>query len=94
MSDTYPQTPGWRDPDTSRESAEKMASYSVVLREQVYAWLKHTPAAVHQVAASLDVTVPAIQPRFSELVAEGRIEKTGRRHVNASGHSAAVWKTT
>ena len=37
------------------------------------------------------ITVQTIQPRYSELVAMGKIKRSGERRRNKSGMSAAVW---
>lgn len=89
----YPLRPGWRDPQTSREAAQKFASRAETLRVKVLDLLDQYPGGltVHEAARLLDVTVPSIQPRFSELVKLGKIERTRERRRNDSGMSAAVW---
>lgn len=89
----YPHRPGWRDHSTSREAAMKMKSRAETLRDKALDLLRANPGGltVHETAALAEVTVPAIQPRFSELVAMGKIKRSGERRRNASGMSAAVW---
>lgn len=89
----YPHAPGFRDPSTSREAAVKMKSRAETLRDKALELLRDHPAGltVHEAAALAEVTVPAIQPRFSELVAMGKIKRSDERRRNASGMSAAVW---
>ena len=90
---TYPRRPGARDRSTSREAATKIMSRAATLRDTVLRLLRAYPAGltVHEASALADVTVPAIQPRFSELVALGEIKRSTERRRNASGMSAAVW---
>ena len=90
---SYPHHPGFRGPSTSREAAIKMKSRSGTLREKVLELLRDNPSGltVHEAAAMAEVTVPAIQPRFSELVDMGKIKPSGERRRNASRMSAAVW---
>lgn len=90
----YPRSPGHRNQPTSRAAAGKMKSRAATLREKVLCLLAEHPAglAVHQAAEIANCTVPAIQPRFSELRALGDIKDSGRRHTNKiSNTSAAVW---
>lgn len=89
----YPQTPGWRREGTSHEAADAMAGSAPNIRAAVHARLKQRAMTVHECAAAMEVTVPAVQPRFSELARIGRIRDTGERRVNAvSGKRAIVWE--
>lgn len=88
----YPERPGFTEPTTSREAAVKMTSRAETLRAKVIEHLKVKPSTVHQTAVALEVTIPSIQPRFSELRKIGKIEATGERRKNESGMSAAVWR--
>lgn len=95
---TYPRRPGYRDHSTSREAATKMASRAATLRETVLQLLREYPSGltVHEGVALVELTYPSItvaglQPRFSELVAMGKIKRSGERRRNKSGMSAAVW---
>jgi hypothetical protein len=89
----YPDRPGWRDHDTSLASAVAIESVAATVRGEVVRLLKHRHSTVHEAAKELDRTVPTVQPRFSELVAQGVIIWTGERRVNqTSRHRAKVWK--
>jgi len=90
---TYPRRPGARDHSTSREAAVKTMSRAATLRETALRLLRAYPGGltVHEAAELAEVTVPAIQPRFSELVAMGKIKRSTERRRNESGMSAAVW---
>ncbi len=89
----YPKSPGYRDQTTSKEAARKFKSHADGLRAQVLEHLTREPSTVHETATALRASVPSIQPRFSELVAQEKIERVpGLRRKNASGMSAAVWR--
>lgn len=88
----YPDKPGWREPETSKDAAAAIAPIAGTLRAAVLAQLRARPGTVHEVAALLGYSVPAVQPRFSELRAKGLIVPTGIRRPNASGVRAHVWR--
>lgn len=91
---TYPEAPAHTPDDTSREAARAMGRRSVAICGQVYQLLATRGGfTVHEAANELGLTVPSIQPRFSELRAQDMIYDSGERRVNhASGHRAIVWK--
>lgn len=92
MSARYPHAPGFKAGDTSKAAAESMAGKAAGLRAKVIAALREAgPLTVHECAGKLGLSVPSIQPRFSELRELGRVEDTGLRRQNTSGRSAAVW---
>lgn len=69
-----------------------VAEQAIPLRELVYQTLCQSPMTADEVAGRLGMSILSIRPRLSELVRQGRIEPTGKRRSNASGHSAAEWK--
>ena len=90
---TYPLRPGWREPITSKAAAEDMASSADTIRAEVLGSLREKPKTVHETASALQRSIPAVQPRFSELRALGKIVATGEQRINtASGKRAHVWK--
>ena len=91
---TYPDVPGWKRQETSREAAETMAPKAASLRTKVISTLNRHPSGItpDECAALLNLDVLAIRPRFSELNREGLIEKTGDRRANRSGLRANVWR--
>lgn len=88
----YPLTPAATKDDTSREAAEAIRPRSHILRDKVLACLKRQPLTVHECARLLRETVPAVQPRFSELRAMDLIADSGERRLNDSGRKAIVWR--
>lgn len=88
----YPERPGWREPITSKEAAEAIADAAETLRAQVLAVLGRAPSTVHETAEQLDLPVPSVQPRFSELRKMAKIEPTGEKRKNKTGKKAHVWR--
>ena len=90
----YPESPGYKteSPSTSKEAAAKEAGRAATLREQVWGRMSSMPLTTDECAEDLQMSVLAIRPRFSELRKMGKIEPTGERRKNASGHSACVWR--
>lgn len=88
----YPVTPGASRDDTSQAAAEAMRPRAGILRAKVLACLKQKALTVHECASLLKETVPAVQPRFSELRALDLIVDSGERRVNDSGRKAIVWR--
>lgn len=92
----YMQTPGWRDPETSLEAAERIAPHVARLRRRVLDLLREIPQglSVHQIANRLRLPVATIQPRVSELRANGNVKPSGQRCTNETGASAHLWIVT
>ena len=88
----YPNAPGWKEPTTSREAAESLTN-AASIREQVYDLISQsrTGLTADEAAAKLRLSVLTVRPRCSELVADNRIEDSGRRRLNVSGKQAKVW---
>jgi predicted ArsR family transcriptional regulator len=90
---SYPTEPGFQAMDTSQLAAERTAPRASDLRNLVLKTLREDgPGTVHEITARLGLTVPSVQPRFSELKRMGFVVDTGSRRRNASGHSAAVFR--
>jgi hypothetical protein len=71
----YPERPGYRDQDTSREAAEKVSRCDEI-REKIYALLSK-PMSDWDLAEALRMPFENVQPRRSELVAKGLVEFSG-----------------
>src|SRR4051812_18038145 len=89
----YPYAPGVKTerPETSRQSATRIASRAATLREKAFIVLKGQDLTADEVADALGEDRLAIRPRISELSAQNRIEDSGQRRENISGHNAVVW---
>lgn len=91
MNHSYPQTPGYRDLDTSFEAAQAIAPCAKVLREKVYQAICARNMTADECADELGESILAIRPRVTENVKLGLIEDTGLRRKNRSGRNAKVW---
>ena len=91
----YPNTPGYKDRDTSKAAAKSMESKVSTIRRKVAEclWVKGNQTA-DEVAKELGLSVLAVRPRFSELLAHESISDTGTRRQNTSGRLAKVWRLT
>lgn len=87
----YPNVPGAKTGDTSREAAEAMQPRAGFLRAQVLDCLRMCSMTADECARMLNESVLSIRPRFSELRALGLIADTGDRIPNDSGRNAIVW---
>ncbi len=90
----YPASPGWKATDTSKAAAEGLRPTAANLRDLCLAWVTGTLGGLtpDECAENLGISILSIRPRFSELKRLGKIEDSGERRFNASGHRAIVWK--
>lgn len=90
---SYPQGPAATPDLTSIEAAADIADRVPALRGKVLQLLQKYPSTVHEAAETLNLTVPTIQPRFSELRASNLITDSGEKRRNkTSGKRAIVWQ--
>lgn len=95
----YPETPGWRKPETSIEAAEAIARQVGRLRARVLAEVQAGEAkgwgglTADEAAGRLDLPVLTVRPRVTELRAMERLFDSGLRRTNESGRRAIVWTT-
>lgn len=92
---SYPHAAGWRDPGTSKENAERIeaSGKANTLREKVRAIFDQgRQMTADEIATFLNEPFRALQPRVSELRAQGYIIATGERRKGSGGGSANVWK--
>lgn len=88
----YPDYPGSRRTDTSREAANDIAPRTQILRDKVLAALKQRAMSADECAAAIGESILATRPRVAELNKKELVRDTGRRVVNASGKKAVVWR--
>lgn len=94
MTPRYPNAPGSKTerPETSRQAAPERGA-AARLRSLALSYVEQSGGCTaDECAAALGESVLAVRPRFSELVALGKLEDSGQRRRNASGKSAAVWR--
>lgn len=88
----YPNEPGFKEEDTSKEAAHSMQPTAPLLRERVVACLSHRPLTADEVAIRINASAFSVRPRISELARMGMISDTGERRANDSGRKAKVWQ--
>jgi len=89
---TYPDAPGWKARDTSREAAEAIAPVAGTLRERVLIEVRRFPGTPEQIAHRMRVDLLAARPRFSELARLNLIRDSGKRGDSRSGKKAIIWE--
>lgn len=88
----YPESPGYKDDDTSRQAAREIAPEVVTLRDLVLTELRRRSGTADEIAERLYKTPFAIRPRLTELCRIGFVEKTLLKAKNRSGKWARVWR--
>lgn len=96
----YPRAPGFKEPTTSRDAAERIGPAAKSLRDHVLVVLRAAwPAGLtaDEVAARMGKSVLSVRPRLSELRTAGQIFPAllpgarPLRRPNESGAGATVW---
>ena len=91
----YPEEPGYKEPTTSKDAAEKMKKRAPTLRALAIAEFKEVyprTLTADELASRLKKTVLAIRPRVTELYKTGMIERHGPRRENTSGLEAHAYR--
>jgi hypothetical protein len=89
---TYPNSPGWKRQDTSKDAAKAIEPRAATLRNKVWQILKSAPMTADACADVLEEDKLSIRPRVSELLKLGKVVDTGFKAVNRSGKKAIVWR--
>jgi predicted ArsR family transcriptional regulator len=92
MNTEYPVAPGYKKEGTSQIAAGRTRGRAVILREAVLQALRTGDMTADECAKAINETPFSVRPRFSELLKLGKIETTGARRKNESGHTADVWR--
>lgn len=93
MERPYPQSPGYKEPTTSKAAAAMIAPCQKTLQSLCLEAIKRAPDGLtaDETAAILDKPIWSIRPRLSELVRLAEIHDSGLRRANESGARAKVW---
>jgi hypothetical protein len=90
---TYPRTAGYKEETTSREAAERIEATGrastirgTLLAEMEAGWM----GTAFDAAEMLGIPYHSVQPRFSELLNQGKIRKAYRTK-GPNGTSVWVW---
>ena len=93
----YPDVPGWKARDTSREAADALLARLPRLKRAVLAAYRKAGKpglTADEAAAIIGETVLAVRPRVTELALDGYLVDSGFRRRNASRRRAIVWTVT
>lgn len=93
----YPDSPGFKEPTTSREAARAVAGGAREGRERVFEAIRAAGSGgltADQAGASVGRPPAYCRPRVTELFKAGRIVPTGERRPNETGLKARVWRAT
>ena len=94
---SYPDAPGFRDRDTSRNAARDMMPQQGTIQAMVLEALAIRPQASFELAESLGISYRSVQPRTAELARatpkRGQlIRDSGQRRIDPeTGKAAIVW---
>lgn len=89
----YPDAPGYRNTDTSRDAADAIKPRLSKMQSDVLKVLAVRPMTVMEIAQALRQRFETIQPRTSECAAKGLIEDSGERGISRDPRKAAiVWR--
>ena len=95
MQPNYPEQPGHRHADTSREAAKAVANSAATVRQMVLDQIRlfgMFGCTSDELAICLKLPYHTVQPRTSELVKLGLIKDTGmRRPKRDTGKNTIVW---
>lgn len=94
----YPNRAGFKEKGgTSQEAAAAIEAKgrAATLRAKVLgAFELGWQGTADELAFNLGESILSIRPRVTELHKQGRLERSGVRHVNESGAYAHVWRLT
>jgi len=89
----YPDAPGWKESDTSREAAIAIKEASGPIARAVHSVIRSAPQGLtsYEIADLLQMQHGTVQPRTSELKLKGLIRDSGMRRLNLNRRRAIVW---
>lgn len=88
----YPEIPGWKRTDTSREAAEAVKPSVPYLQGKVLEYLRaNGPSTTREIARGLSIEYASIQPRTSELRKLNKLSDSGARRKEGRV-SVIVWR--
>lgn len=87
--DQYPDSPGYRKRDTSKEAAGKVADIPKIYGQILNALTE--PMTFYDMRDKLGLLYSRVQPRMSDLAASGKIKDSGQRKMTPYGRKAILW---
>jgi len=88
--DHYPNSPGYRQRDTSMEAAALVTGVDAI-NARILDALAVRPMTDYELAECLGETHRRVQPRRSTLTASGKVIDTGTRRKSPFNRAAIVW---
>ena len=89
---SYPDTPGYSNPTTSKAAAKSIKPGAGSLAASVYAYLLGKPSTCFEIEGALDLSHQTASARITGLRLAGKIIDSGARRPTDSGRAAIVWK--
>ncbi len=93
---TYPETPGYQNRETSKDAAKSMISAAGAMKEQIMQIMKQQPDQgldTYQIAGLLGLDFHQVQPRVSDLLAEGLLVGSGKTNINPlTRRKIEIWR--
>lgn len=89
----YPNNPGFKAQETSRQAAQDIKPKASILRQKVLELIRDSVFGISpdKAAAQLGESILSIRPRFSELKAKGLIVDSGRRDLTEFHKASIIW---
>lgn len=91
----YPQSPGFRDTDTSRQAAVAVAGKQSSLKAAVFTAICNAGdrgATANEIAVATKIDLNTVRPRLTELSIGLKIKDSGMRRKSARGHNSIAWE--
>ncbi len=88
----YPDAPGWKGAETSKEAAQGVKETAALLRERILEAIRQRPGTPEQIALRLNAPLMNVRPRCSELRKRGLIVDSGGRAQALGGRRAIIWR--
>lgn len=88
----YPHAPGYQRRDTSIDAARKVTQMNELHINILDTLRRCGPLTFYEVAEFMNVDSRRVQPRMSELAAQGKIADSGDRHPTPYGRKGIAWK--
>ena len=91
---TYPNEPGWKGKETSRQAAKQERGRSAIIAAKVLEELHNWPfgAAAEQIAPIVGASVYSVRSRLSEMQEKKRVAATEYLYRNENGKNVTIWK--
>ncbi len=90
-ADNYPNYPGYKSRDTSKEAAARVSNVSE-MKQRIIELFRYNNLSDDELARLMGLGVHKVRPRRSELTAAGLIVDSGDRVLSPEGRNSIVWR--